>query len=322
MLSKKDWQKKAARLVFHAIGVGGRAMENLVREGRIQGVLDITTTEVADFLVGGIGPRDSSRFDAIMEKNIPFVLTVGAWDMVLLTAKLPIGLHYANKRRSYDRGEEDVGDVRIDVVGFICDCSGMLAYASPLAAMKTVITTKSVEFMPFLLTFSTLLNGGFWTLYALLAKDFLVGVPNGIGFLLGIAQLILYGIFHRYRPLKRNSIVRTTVDENKKFAGFIADKLNKSPSSKFRVCLPQKDVSAYDAPGKPCYDPQTTSTLINEFQRLVQIKADRQVKVYPYHINDPEFLNALADTFLEISPMHLKDSLGHHTLIGSLLNKL
>ncbi|KAJ6397475.1 hypothetical protein OIU77_018479 [Salix suchowensis] len=95
------------------------------------------------------------------------------------------------------------GDVRIDVVGFICDCSGMLAYASPLAAMKTVITTKSVEFMPFLLTFSTLLNGGFWTLYALLAKDFLVGVPNGIGFLLGIAQLILYGIYHRYRPLKK-----------------------------------------------------------------------------------------------------------------------
>ncbi|KAJ6775434.1 BIDIRECTIONAL SUGAR TRANSPORTER SWEET [Salix purpurea] len=79
----------------------------------------------------------------------------------------------------------------------------MLAYASPLAAMKTVITTKSVEFMPFLLTFSTLLNGGFWTLYALLAKDFLVGVPNGIGFLLGIAQLILYGIYHRYRPLKK-----------------------------------------------------------------------------------------------------------------------
>ncbi|KAJ6305945.1 hypothetical protein OIU78_021305 [Salix suchowensis] len=70
-------------------------------------------------------------------------------------------------------------------------------------SMKTVITTKSVEFMPFLLTFSTLLNGGFWTLYALLAKDFLVGVPNGIGFLLGIAQLILYGIYHRYRPLKK-----------------------------------------------------------------------------------------------------------------------
>ncbi|KAL9393071.1 hypothetical protein Peur_012356 [Populus x canadensis] len=97
------------------------------------------------------------------------------------------------------------GDVRIDVVGFICDCSGMLVYASPLAAMKTVITTKSVEFMPFLLSFSILLNGGFWTLYALLAKDNFVGIPNGIGLLLGIAQLILYGIYHRYEPLKKAS---------------------------------------------------------------------------------------------------------------------
>jgi uncharacterized protein (UPF0261 family) len=70
------------------------------------------------------------------------------------------------------------------------------------------------------------------------------------------------------------------VDENKKFAEFIADKLNRSPSSKFRVCLPQKGVSAYDAPGKPCYDPEATSTLINEFQRLVQTKDDRQVTVF------------------------------------------
>ncbi|KAH8508320.1 hypothetical protein H0E87_010445 [Populus deltoides] len=93
----------------------------------------------------------------------------------------------------------------------------------------------------------------------------------------------------------------------------IADKLNRSPSSKFRVCLPQKGVSAYDAPGKPCYDPEATSTLINEFQRLVQTKDDRQVKVYPCHINDPEFANALVDAFLEISPSHLKDSVVHHT---------
>ncbi|KAB5556843.1 hypothetical protein DKX38_007752 [Salix brachista] len=54
----------------------------------------------------------------------------------------------------------------------------------------------------------------------------------------------------------------TIVDENKKFNAFITDKLNRSPSSEFRVCLPQKGtVSAYDAPaGKPCYDPETTST--------------------------------------------------------------
>lgn len=72
------------------------------------------------------------------------------------------------------------------------------------------------------------------------------------------------------------SLMRTTVDENKKFAGFIADKLNKS-SSKICVCLPQKGISALDAPGKPFYDPDATATLINELQKLIQTKEDRQV---------------------------------------------
>lgn len=72
------------------------------------------------------------------------------------------------------------------------------------------------------------------------------------------------------------SIMRTTVDENKKFASFIADKLNKS-SSKVVVCLPQKGISALDAPGKPFYDPEATASLINEMQRLIQTNEDRQV---------------------------------------------
>ncbi|KAE8736243.1 Detected protein of confused Function [Hibiscus syriacus] len=85
--------------------------------------------------------------------------------------------------------------------------------------------------------------------------------------------------------------MRTTVDENKKFTGFIADKLNKS-SSKVCVCLPQKGVSALDASEKPFYDPEATGALLNELQRLIQINNDQQVKMYPYHINDPEFAKA------------------------------
>ncbi|MBA0560760.1 hypothetical protein Golob_017638 [Gossypium lobatum] len=101
--------------------------------------------------------------------------------------------------------------------------------------------------------------------------------------------------------------MRTTVDENKKFAAFIADKLNKS-SSKIVVCLPQKGVSALDASEKPFYDPEATGTLLNELQRLIQINEDRQVKTYPYHINDPEFAKALADSFMEICSKNPTDS--------------
>jgi uncharacterized protein (UPF0261 family) len=69
-------------LVFHATGTGGRSMEKLVEAGLIRGVLDITTTEVADEVVGGILPAGPHRFEAILRARIPYVLSLGALDMV------------------------------------------------------------------------------------------------------------------------------------------------------------------------------------------------------------------------------------------------
>jgi uncharacterized protein (UPF0261 family) len=69
-------------LVFHATGNGGQAMESLIREGLIVGVLDITTTELADELVGGILSAGPDRLTAAGEKGIPQVVSVGALDMV------------------------------------------------------------------------------------------------------------------------------------------------------------------------------------------------------------------------------------------------
>lgn len=69
-------------LVFHATGTGGRAMENLVNSGYIDRVLDITTTEVADEVVGGIFPCGASRFDGVNRRRVPCVMSLGALDMV------------------------------------------------------------------------------------------------------------------------------------------------------------------------------------------------------------------------------------------------
>lgn len=69
-------------LVFHATGSGGQAMESLVREGLIAGVLDITTTELADELVGGILSAGPNRLTAAGERGVPQVVSVGALDMV------------------------------------------------------------------------------------------------------------------------------------------------------------------------------------------------------------------------------------------------
>ncbi|GMN43931.1 hypothetical protein TIFTF001_013140 [Ficus carica] len=95
------------------------------------------------------------------------------------------------------------GEARIDVAGLWCVAFSMVAYASPLSAMKTVFLTKSVEYMPFLLSFILFLNGGVWTAYALLAKDLFVGLPNGTGFFLGALQLILYAIYWKPKSSKR-----------------------------------------------------------------------------------------------------------------------
>ena len=69
-------------LVFHATGNGGQAMESLIRDGLITGVLDITTTELADELVGGILSAGPTRLTAAGEMGIPQIVSVGALDMV------------------------------------------------------------------------------------------------------------------------------------------------------------------------------------------------------------------------------------------------
>jgi uncharacterized protein (UPF0261 family) len=69
-------------LVFHANGTGGQAMESLIADGLIAGVLDITTTELADELVGGVLSAGPDRLTAAGKKGTPQVISVGATDMV------------------------------------------------------------------------------------------------------------------------------------------------------------------------------------------------------------------------------------------------
>jgi uncharacterized protein (UPF0261 family) len=69
-------------LVFHATGTGGQSMEALVRDGFITASLDITTTELADDLVGGVLSAGPDRLEAAGELGIPQVVSLGALDMV------------------------------------------------------------------------------------------------------------------------------------------------------------------------------------------------------------------------------------------------
>ncbi|TVU47103.1 hypothetical protein EJB05_06684 [Eragrostis curvula] len=94
------------------------------------------------------------------------------------------------------------GGARLLAVGILCAALTIGMYAAPLGAMRTVVKTRSVEFMPFSLSFFLFLNGGVWSVYSVLVKDFFIGVPNVVGFVLGTAQLVLY---MAYRKKKKPS---------------------------------------------------------------------------------------------------------------------
>jgi len=83
--------------VFHATGVGGRSMEKLVDGGFITAVVDTTTTEIPDLLMGGVFQATEDRFGAIIRKNVPYVGSVGALDMVNFGAPPTVPEKYSGR---------------------------------------------------------------------------------------------------------------------------------------------------------------------------------------------------------------------------------
>ncbi len=84
-------------LVFHATGTGGQAMERLVTDGFIKGVLDITTTEWADELVGGVLTAGPHRMEAAAKMGVSQVVSVGALDMVNFGAPETVPAKFAGR---------------------------------------------------------------------------------------------------------------------------------------------------------------------------------------------------------------------------------
>lgn len=84
--------------VFHATGHGGKAMERLVEEGRLDAILDITTTEICDLVAGGTMSCDPDRLEAMLTKGIPTIISVGATDMVNFGPKETVPPQYRERK--------------------------------------------------------------------------------------------------------------------------------------------------------------------------------------------------------------------------------
>ncbi|KIK68446.1 hypothetical protein GYMLUDRAFT_68333 [Collybiopsis luxurians FD-317 M1] len=83
--------------IFHATGHGGRTMERLVSSGSIDAIIDLTTTEIADYIVGGVMSAGSTRLDAAAAAGIPTVLSVGAVDMANFGPWITVPAKFANR---------------------------------------------------------------------------------------------------------------------------------------------------------------------------------------------------------------------------------
>ena len=189
-------------LVFHATGAGGRALEKLVDDGMVSGVIDATTTEVCDLLMGGVMSAGEDRLGAIARHRVPYVGSVGALDMVNFWAPETVPDRYRGR------------------------------------------------------------------------------------------------LFHRHNP--HVTLMRTTADENRAMGEWIAERLNRCDGP-VRFLIPEKGVSAMDAPGEPFYDPDADAALFAALAAHLNETATRRLVRLPFHINDPEFSAALAANFREIA---------------------
>jgi uncharacterized protein (UPF0261 family) len=84
-------------LVFHATGTGGRSLEKLVDSGLVEAVIDVTTTEVCDLLMGGVFSAGEDRLGAIARTAVPYVGSCGALDMVNFGAIDTVPAHYCGR---------------------------------------------------------------------------------------------------------------------------------------------------------------------------------------------------------------------------------
>ena len=84
-------------LVFHATGVGGQTMEKLADSGQLLGMLDVTTTEIADLLMGGVMSAGEDRLGAAIRTRLPYVGSCGALDMVNFGGRDTVPAQYQNR---------------------------------------------------------------------------------------------------------------------------------------------------------------------------------------------------------------------------------
>ncbi|XP_031097165.1 bidirectional sugar transporter N3-like [Ipomoea triloba] len=156
---------------------------------------------------------------AFLVKNANLLITINSVGIVTETIYITVFIIYAAKKARNHALKELIlsiggfvatflvswfvfsGNVRISVVGWICVAFSLGVFASPLSVVLQVIRTKSVEFLPFYLSFFLALNAIMWGGYGAILKDLRIALPNVLGFMLALVQILLYIIYRKAKPV-------------------------------------------------------------------------------------------------------------------------
>jgi uncharacterized protein (UPF0261 family) len=184
-------------LVFHATGAGGRSMEALVDDGHIAGVLDMTTTEWADELCGGVLSAGPTRLEAAARAGIPQVVVPGCLDMCNFWARPTVPERYRDRT------------------------------------------------------------------------------------------------FYEWNP--NITLMRTTVDENRRLGEIFAEKLN-AATGPVEVLVPMRGLSEIDVEGKPFHLPEANEAFVASLR--AQLRPGIEIRTFETDINDPAFATAAVETLV------------------------
>ncbi|KAK1433953.1 hypothetical protein QVD17_10871 [Tagetes erecta] len=157
---------------------------------------------------------------ALLKTNVLLLITINSVGCVIETFYICFFVFYAPKKARMESLKLIVllivvgfglivvltqlfarGVTRGVIVGWICLVFSLCVFVAPLGVLRQVIKTKSVEYMPILLSVALTLSAVMWFFYGLLLGDFNIAIPNVLGFTFGIIQMILYYMYKNKKPI-------------------------------------------------------------------------------------------------------------------------
>ncbi|CAN4089320.1 unnamed protein product [Withania somnifera] len=179
---------------------------------------------------------------AFLKTNVTLLITINSFGMFIETIYVGVYLYYAPKKPRVHTVKMLLltlvggfgaiilvaqflfkGVARAQVIGWICLVFSLCVFVAPLGIVRQVIKTKSVEYMPILLSVFLTLSAVMWFFNGLLLKDINIAAPNVLGFIFGILQMVLYAMYRKNKtaivkeqnlPEVQNPVI--ILDDNKK----------------------------------------------------------------------------------------------------------